>query len=346
MKRIYSLDLLRVFAVIMIVLHHYQQLTGSWFGGKYSFLRFGIAVEFFFILSGFLTYKYVSDKKMDFPSFIKGKAKRLLPLVIITSVSYEMLLYVFNRVCRTQWPLGNDLTVWGTILNALGIQEGWVFENPGVNNPSWYVSVLLLCYVIFYFLVYISRKKEIPVTYLFLAMVFIGVGAANYGIDLPFLNLYAARGYYAFFFGLLLAKWLDGKELSWRWSVPALLVAAGILLGLKYQYNVFEEGFVYIITFVLYPAVLILFLSKPVRKMLDFKFIGVLGEITYDTYLWHVPTTLAMYIVFRLFSISVNLDYFRCVIIFTLGAFIIGAVSHFIIDRPVQKWLKKIEKKD
>ncbi len=342
MKRIYSLDLLRVFAVIMIVLHHYQQLTGSWFGGRYSFLRFGITVEFFFILSGFLTYKYVSNMEIDFPSFIKGKARRLLPLVIITSVSYEGLLYVFNRVCQTKWPLGNDLTVWGTILNALGMQEGWVFNNPGVNNPSWYVSVLLLCYVIFYFLVYVSRKKEIPVTYLFIGMIFLGIGVVNYGMDMPFLNLYAARGYYAFFFGLLLAKILEGKEITWKWSISALVVVVGTLIGLKYQYNVFEEGFVYIMTFVFYPALIVLFLSKPVRKLLDFKFIGVLGEITYDTYLWHVPMILVMYVVFKLFSINLNLDYPRCLVAFTIGTFIVGAISHFVIDRPVQKWLKKM----
>ena len=342
MKRIYSLDLLRVFAIIMIILHHYQQLTGAWFGGKYSFLRFGVAVEFFFVVSGFLTYKYVENKEILFPEFIVNKAMRLLPMVTITSISYEALLYVFNRVCQTQWPLGNNLTVWGTVLNALGIQAGWGFEDLGVNNPSWYVSVLLLCYVIFYFLVYLSRKKEISVTYLFVGMIFLGVGIANYGIDLPFLNLATARGYYSFFFGLLLARILEGKKITWKWSVPAFVVVVGILVGLKFQYNIFSDGLFYIMTFIFYPALMVLFLSKPVCKILDFKFIGTLGEITYDVYLWHVPMILAMYVVFRLFSINLNLDYIPCLIAFTAGSFVVGALSHFAINRPVQKWLKKL----
>ncbi len=342
MKRIYSLDLLRVFAVIMIILHHYQQITGAWFNGQFVFYKYGVAVEFFFVLSGLLTYKYIENKEISFPTFMKGKVMRLLPLVVITSVSYEGLLYAFNRICQTRWPLGNDLTVWGTILNSLGIQAGWVFENPRVNNPSWYVSVLLLCYVIFYFFVYISRKKNIPVTYLFMGMIFLGVAISNYGINLPFLNLYAARGYYGFFFGLLLAKVLEKKEITWKWSVPSLIVVMVILLGLKYQYNIFEEGSVYIMTFILYPAIIILFLSEPVRKVLNFRFVGVLGQITYDMYLWHVPMMLAMYVVFKLFSINLNLDYLRCLVAFTIGTFIVGAISHFVIDRPVQKWLKKM----
>ncbi len=341
-KRIYSLDILRVIAMIMIVMHHYQQITHTYlFAGKYTFLGFNIVVEFFFILSGFLAFKYVDKTDLSFIPFIKGKWLRLMPLVLITSIVYEVLLYVYNRVCGTEWLLGNKVSVWGILLNATGMSTGWVFESPGTNNPVWYVSVLILCYVIFYFLMYISKKKNIPVTYLFVGMVLLGVAIRTYEMDMFFLNQYAARGYYSFFTGLLLAQALNKKEITLKESLPALVIVAVILYGIIFQYNVLEFGFVYIMVFVFYPALIVLFLSKPIQKVFGFKMIGVLGEATYDVYLWHVPMMLAMYIVFKLCSVDLNLQYHTCLIWFTAGSLAVGMISHFLIDLPMQKLIRK-----
>lgn len=342
MKRIYSLDVLRVIAMIMIVMHHYQQITKTYlFAGKYTFLGFNIVVEFFFILSGYLAFKYVEKKDLDFKTFITGKWMRLLPLVAITSVVYEVLLYVYNRVCGMEWLLGNKVSVWGILLNASGMSTGWMFERPGTNNPVWYVSVLLLCYVIFYLLLYISRKKNIPIMYLFIGMVLLGVAIRTYNMDFMFLNQFAARGYYSFFTGLLLAQALDKKEIKLKWSILALAIVAVTLYGIIVRYDVFETGFVYIMVFVFYPALIVLFLSKPIQKIFDFKIFGILGESTYDVYLWHVPMMLAVYIVFELCSVNLNLQYHTCLIWFTAGSLVVGVISHFLIDMPIQKLIRK-----
>lgn len=78
-----------------------------------------------------------------------------------------------------------------------------------VNNPTWYISVLLLCYIVFYLLTYLGKRWQIPHTYLFVFMVLLGCGAQTYGLNLPFLNGSSCRGYYAFFFGVLPAEWLE-----------------------------------------------------------------------------------------------------------------------------------------
>ena len=85
-----------------------------------------MVVEFFFVLSGFMTYKYVQkqEEMEDFKTFIKYKAIRLLPLVAISGIVYEVLLLLYNHICHMPWMLGNNLTVWGTIINTLGIQSG------------------------------------------------------------------------------------------------------------------------------------------------------------------------------------------------------------------------------
>lgn len=58
MKMIYGFDLLKIISATLIVFHHYQQLFSirfehiNFFGG---FTSFGILVELFFMISGFLT---------------------------------------------------------------------------------------------------------------------------------------------------------------------------------------------------------------------------------------------------------------------------------------------------
>lgn len=56
-KHFYGIDILKFLFAILIVLHHYQQITGirftkaNFYGGT---IYLGYIVEFFFIISGFL----------------------------------------------------------------------------------------------------------------------------------------------------------------------------------------------------------------------------------------------------------------------------------------------------
>lgn len=212
-----SLDVLRIVATILIVFHHYQQTTGAYFEGHINYwagkLYFGYVVEFFFLLSGYFMYRYIQriNDGMSFKGFFLPRAARLLPLVFFSGITYEVFLYIYQRVCGGDW-FGVSISVWGVIINALGIQDGWVFQNPMVNNPTWYISVLLLCYVVFYLLIYLSKRWKVPHTYLFLFMILLGCGAQTYGLNLPFLNGSSSRGYYAFFFGVLFAQGMEGLE--------------------------------------------------------------------------------------------------------------------------------------
>lgn len=159
-EREYSLDLIRIIATILIVFHHYQQVTGAVFdsinfwNGKFYF---GYMVELFFILSGYFMYKYIAKIKKgeSFSGFYKKRFLRLFPLMLFGAIMYEIFIIIYQRVYNELW-FGIHPTLWGTIIASLGIQEGWGFLNPCVNNPTWYISVLLLCYIIFYMSVVIS----------------------------------------------------------------------------------------------------------------------------------------------------------------------------------------------
>ena len=60
-ERKYSLDVLRIIATILIVFHHYGQVTGLYLEGHINYWNgrfyFGYVVEFFFLLSGYFMYR-------------------------------------------------------------------------------------------------------------------------------------------------------------------------------------------------------------------------------------------------------------------------------------------------
>ena len=74
-KRSYSLDLVKTIATAIIVMHHYQVVTGARFqtinfdGGWFYW---GYIVELFFLLSGYFMQKYVPvirEGKTTFPEW-------------------------------------------------------------------------------------------------------------------------------------------------------------------------------------------------------------------------------------------------------------------------------------
>ena len=208
------MDILRIAATILIIFHHYQQTTGAFFEGHVNYyngrMYFGYIVEFFFLLSGYLMYRYVQkiQNGLSFREYYVPKFLRFAPMVLISGITYEMLLWYYTTICGKDW-CGLSVTIWGIVINALGVQDGWCFSNPHVNNPTWYISVLLLCYLVLYVIVYLARRWKIRYEYLFVFMVLLGCGVRTYGIDLPFINSDTARGFYAFFFGILIAEAME-----------------------------------------------------------------------------------------------------------------------------------------
>ena len=104
--RQYSIDFLKIVATILIVFHHYQQIfieqTGTWYG-KVLFYNgsfyFGYVVEFFFIVSGFFMYRYIQriQEGLTFKNFILKRTSRLIPLMAVAAVVYEIFLAMFHN---------------------------------------------------------------------------------------------------------------------------------------------------------------------------------------------------------------------------------------------------------
>lgn len=346
--RSYPLDFLKIIATIFIVFHHFQQNTKVYYEGWINYwggwFEFGYMVEFFFVLSGYFMYRYVSkiqNGELTLAKWVTIRAKRLLPMVAITAVAYEISIFVYRRITGMTWAIFGELSIWGTVITALGIQESWGFPNPGVNNPVWYISVLLACYVIFYILCALSKKLQCSPLYFFVAMVLFGVGIHTFGINKPFQTWQMARGYFSFFFGVLLAAFVARNVISKKLTAAsiAVLVGAGILFYHK-EYAL-REPYVYILTFLVFPALILLCETVTAKKIFRHKVWGTVGSITFHVYLWHSPMFPLMYCLLPLMGITLNFSARWTMYLFLLVAFVIGTLSFFFIEKPINRLLDK-----
>lgn len=345
-KRCYSLDALKVFATILIVFHHYQQMTGAYFehsinyfGGKFYF---GYIVELFFILSGYFMFKYIEriKKGLSFKRFYLKRMQRLLPLVMLSAICYEILLILYEKIFQKSY-FDIKPTLWGTIIDSLGLQSGWVFADPFVNAPTWYISVLFLCYAIFYLVTFLSQKLHVSSRYFYVAIILLGCGINTFGINLPFFNSQSARGFYSFFTGILLATYFYEKEINWKESLISLFTLMVLIFCIIFHYDFVENGFVYLLTFCFYPAIIILFQSHFISKLFSNRFWGRWGEISFDVYIWHNLLFIVMFLFLKFIDRAPNFSKHSNMYLFCFIAEIVGLISYYLIERPISKVFSK-----
>lgn len=337
----------KVFATIFIVFHHYQQdgqgITGQKFHCFVDFydgtFYWGNMVELFFLISGFCMLPYIQRilEGQSFYQFYTRRAARLLPMMAVSGVVSALLLMAYDRIyAGNGFDLGTP-SIFGVILQSLGLQEGWVFTNPSINNPTWYCSVLLLCYLIFYGIVYWAGRLKISPYYGMVFFIFLGCGINTYGISLPFLNATSSRGFYAFFAGVLLAA-LMPRIKSWRYSMPvSLLVVLAVAVTFMVKGSQLEY-FAYLLTFVLYPAAIVLMQSMPFRLISGRPFWGKWAKISYSIFIWHFPMYLLLFLVLPLLHIDpVCAANQNMMFLFALVMQPIGWLSYRLIEKPLNQ---------
>ncbi len=150
-KDIKSLTSLRFFAATMIVIFHYL-LEFPFFKIGEGFLgRFYLAVDFFFILSGFiLTHSYLGGIKsgtFSVYNFYIKRFARIYPVhlftLLISGISTLLTIAVFHVI----YDSGDSVSCFVKsvfLLQAWGVSTDLCF-----NDPSWSISAEWFAYLLF-----------------------------------------------------------------------------------------------------------------------------------------------------------------------------------------------------
>lgn len=334
------IDVLRFALAFLTMFHHYEQAFNVSII-SFSFISSGIyflGVECFFVLSGY--FELLKEDQLDkkfFMFFIK-KAIRIYPMVIISTTVAYIVCYIYGTsgqgIINAQFSFINYLCNISLIFcnGIFGIEE------LGVNNPLWFLSVLLVIYMYIYFIRYICKKLKLNTNLLLFINIILFVCIETHEVSLPFFCGRVARGMIPFCVGGLLVS-INNTFRNYQINVISFIGIIIIVFFYIIKVPFFIEYKRYIYIFALYPLIILFCInSKVVSKLFDDPFFNQLGKISFEMYVWHSPLYYVIVIINGHFGVlAVGEKWFACLIMF----FIVGwsDLLYRFVEKPISKTL-------
>lgn len=336
-QRLTNLDIIKMLACLSIIFHHFQQNTGltlpyiNFYGGSFDWSS---TVELFFMISGFLAVR--TDKageKGIFKAFVKKYLRFLVTVIPAGLLAAAAAYAVYFKTGG--WLSGISYTPWKVIKGLLLIDRGW-FGTDGLtlNNPTWFLSILLFCFALFYAIkLFCARFDPLKAEYFYAAAVavyFLLFRFAGF-FYLPFFNPEMYRGAIPFFVGCLLCKiyTLPDKKL-WILRGISLVPAAALF---KY----YGMGSIFLV-FWLYPLIIDISVHS---KQAGGAAVRALGEISPAAYIWHVPFLQVIITLVALCGLYFPVNV-RSMLGFAAFVCLFAWLWHRLVEAPVYAKLKNI----
>lgn len=375
-KHLYSLDVLRGVAALVIVLVHWfyfleldasvpfrmqDQPFYSLFG---IFYNYGwLAVDLFFSLSGFVFYWLYGDairnNKVSALSFFVMRFSRLYPLHFATFL-FVLIVQLFVRF-KTGSVFGfENIDPFYAVLNVFMLNS-WLFDNEhSFNGPAWSLSVEAFLYILFFFVsLYFKRRYLVGACIVLIGLVLIQVSS-----DM-------GRGLFSFFIGGL-TFWVYQRIASSRYLKSVSLLFVVLAVSLSYLvYADFKTPFFssvlggalesvipavqhfripgvvfrlskYSITALVFPSLILMFALVETWRGVLGKRISFLGDISYSVYLLHFPLQLAFYVVALLLGLDLQVFYSPYSLLLFLAFLIpLALASYHYFELPMQKVIRR-----
>jgi peptidoglycan/LPS O-acetylase OafA/YrhL len=302
------LDGLRgVAAMLVVIFHTFEAYAeGSVFKQK---LNHGyLAVDFFFLLSGFVVAYAYDDRwgRMTQWEFYKRRLIRLQPMVIMGNIIGAALFYfqycpMFSLVSTTPvWKMLVVMLVGFTLFPLLPSMDirGWQEMHP-LDGPAWSLFFEYIANIFYALFLRKLSNKVLALLALLSAGLLIhltvmgprGDVIGGWSIDGPQLHIGFARMLYPFIAGMLLMRL--GKRIHVRGAFAwcSLLLIAIFCFprigGPQHLWmNGLYESFAII---VLFPIVVAMGAGDNVKEGLEHRVCKFFGDISYPLYITHYP---------------------------------------------------------
>lgn len=339
-----GLDLLRIFAVLLVIGRHLHLpetcppvlrrfAEGGWIG-----------VDLFFVLSGFLVSsllfrEYERQGSVDIKRFLIRRGFKIYPAFWLFLVFTLVMRHYLGQENGTKQVLGEVLF----LQNYLG----------GVWNHTWSLAVEEHFYIGLALLVTwmvavnpVKPFRRMPAAFALIAVVCFGFRIVNLAVFPEY-----SHGAYLFgthiridslMFGVLLSYLWCFQELQNRTArIPsfALIAIGALLLSPAFVFQLETNKWISIVGVILFymgAGVLVIAAVRwETSELLAIRLIAGLGAASYSIYLWHMPVaTWGHSLVAKMIRYDSYLLYlFNAVI----GACVFGWVLNRLIENPVLK---------
>jgi peptidoglycan/LPS O-acetylase OafA/YrhL len=358
-RHLLILDALRGIAAIMVITMHTFEL---FCGGDYHklFINHGyLAVDFFFMLSGYVMAHAYDDRwdKMTVIDFCKRRLIRLHPLIILGMTSGALLFYfqessVFPKIADTSfWQLFLVTVIGYTLIPIPPSMDvrGWNEMHP-LNGPAW---SLFFEYVANILHVFILRKLSNLILSLFvflaaIALVYLAITKSSgdliggWSLEPEQLQIGFTRLLFPYMAGMLLRRIVNIKSGKRTFLVTTMLLVFILSFPRVGGYeNVWINGlYESLIIIIVFPIIIYLGAIGEVKGKLNQRICTFLGDISYPLYITHFPFVCVYYAWVTNYKITITqgAPVGISLIILTI---VLAYGSLKIYDLPIRKWLVK-----
>ena len=258
-KRYGAVDGLKYILMLLVIsCHYYNSLAFSddnlphFLGSDFFFHYSYLAVEIFFLISGFFMAYTIRRKENSLSYFIKKRIKRLYPLAIISTV-FICLIGLLDTIFVHAISLEYD--IWTLFLSVTGMtrwlsNEIWIY-----NGPLWYIQILVLC-EIFLFVIYfkkMNRSGNVLEAYILIA--YVGLELKIVNLNIPFVNESVMLGMFNYFLGATLYE-CTRRKINWKNISIIFAIISLIILGIGIRDNSAEHigNFQLCVSFIISPV--------------------------------------------------------------------------------------------
>ncbi len=348
MNRLKPLDTIRGLAAIIVALfshyHHFDKNMAADAQPFYSIFSVFYEngwhmVDLFFVLSG-VVFSYVYGKKIN-ESRIDGREytvyrfSRLYPLHFASLIFVSVLfLYSVSRGDSIFVYTASDVKYF--FANVFFIQSGitpwpWTF-----NGPAWSVSCEVVAYILFFIIMKYFFHRRLMIAS---GLIVTGFLFRNLHTNTYIVNMDIGRLLMGFFVGLLIYELLFSGKLK---AGHYYFITAALALAFAGAVFVKPTAWSYSAVVFLYPALIIAAIKiAPINKVLSFRPLTYLGDISYSVYLLHFPVQLLLHTSARVFNLNFLYGSEGFFLVYAGLIGIASILSYEFFEKPVQAILRK-----
>lgn len=358
-----NLTPLRGIAALMVAVYHFDTVIANFVNQNYTLAieKCYLMVDLFFIMSGFImlhVYNATFSKsiqKKDFIPFIRARFARIYPLHFFTLLIAVAGFYLLNQPPS---PINNPYAIITHLLlmHSFGIHDIFTW-----NVPSWSISAEWAAYMLFPLLaLFLSKYKKVGIIILSLISILLYVSILYFlvrvnpmapNVPVPHdLNVTYDFGYLrgiaGFIAGMITYIIFQQKEIVNYFNndiTGILLIFATMALFH------FGANDLFIVLCFVFLVLAIAANKKGIHKLLEWKPLQFLGDISYSIYLMHgiamfyiaVPILTKMGYIFKgpgSLKIPFTEGLWICGV-YLLAIVIISSVSYYAIEKPCRRWI-------
>lgn len=322
-----------------------------------------LAVDFFFILSGFVVgYAYDDRWKttMDTKNFFKRRLIRLHPMVVMGAVLGAITFCIQGSVQWDGTKVAMSMVMLALLLNLFlipavpgtGPEVRGNGEMYPLNGPSWSLFFEYIGNILYALFIRRLSTKALTVV-----VAVAGVGLASFAIfnfsgfhhlgvgwTLVGYNLIGGflRMFFAFSIGLLMSRNFKPVHIRGAFWICSLVIIS--LLSVPYiggtespwMNGIYDS----VCTIIIFPMLVYLGASGKTTDKSSAKVCKFLGDISYPVYIVHYPI---MYLFYAwIFSEKLTFaETWHVALIVFFGNILLAYLCLKLYDEPVRRWLSK-----